>query len=82
MPSHVGKAISVAWHRMPFAKGGWTQWTEQQRRDESPILSEPDDRIYLAGEHMSYLNGWQEGAVVSAHNVVSALGQRVAEDGK
>ena len=82
MPAHVGKAISVAWHRMPFAKGGWAQWTERQRGDEYQILSKPDGRIYLAGEHVSYLNGWQEGAVLSAHSVVLALGRRVADDGK
>ena len=33
------------------------------------MLLEPDGPIYLAGEHMSYLNGWQAGALESARVV-------------
>jgi monoamine oxidase len=29
--------------------------------------------IYLAGEHLSYLTGWQEGAILSAHEVIGRI---------
>jgi monoamine oxidase len=32
---------------------------------------------FLAGEHLSHVNGWQDSAVLSAHRVVSEICQRV-----
>jgi|GEM_PF-4794567 len=43
---------------------------------QSPI-NQPDGPIYLAGEHMSYVTGWQEGAILSAHEVIRHLQQIV-----
>ncbi len=34
------------------------------------VLLQPDGPIFLAGEHLSYLTGWQEGAVRLALLVV------------
>ena len=31
----------------------------------------------FAGEHMSYINGWQEGAVRSAHYTLAAIAARM-----
>jgi monoamine oxidase len=36
------------------------------RRDHYPRLNEPDGRIFLAGEHLSYMTGWMSGAIESA----------------
>jgi monoamine oxidase len=36
-----------------------------------------DGRIALAGEHVSYLPAWQEGAVLSSLDAISRLHQRV-----
>jgi monoamine oxidase len=41
------------------------------------VLLEPDGPIYLAGEHMSYINAWQAGALESARSVATALHRRV-----
>jgi monoamine oxidase len=35
-----------------------------------------DGRIALAGEHASFIGGWQEGAVTSALDAVGRLHQR------
>jgi monoamine oxidase len=64
------RGISVAWRKVPFQLGAWGA--------SSPgILTSADDNIFFAGEHLSLLQGWQEGAVLSAYN---AIDQIVARD--
>ena len=70
-------AFSIAWHRVPFNMGGWAQWTEEGRAQSYPVLTEPDGRIYLAGEHLSYITGWQEGGIESAWQQIGKLHKRV-----
>ena len=70
-------AFSVAWHRVKYNLGGWVEWSEDTRREDYPVLTKPDGRIYLAGEHMSYLTGWQAGAIESAWAQVANLHRRV-----
>ncbi len=42
-----------------------------------------DGRIALAGEHASFLGGWQEGGVTSALDAIGRLhSQAVAQGGK
>jgi monoamine oxidase len=68
--------VAVAWQKVPFSMGPWVHWPEA-RTTEYRLLNQPDGRIYLAGEHLSHVNGWQEGAMLSAHRVVSEICQRV-----
>jgi monoamine oxidase len=70
-------SFSIAWHRVPFNMGGWAQWSEESRAKYYPTLTEPDGRIYLAGEHLSYLTGWQEGGIESAWQQIEKLHKRV-----
>lgn len=70
-------SFSVAWHKLPFHRGGWARYTEETRATHYPTLVEPDGPIYLAGDHTSYLTGWMAGAFESAHRVVDALHARV-----
>jgi monoamine oxidase len=58
--------FSVAWHLVPHSLGGWANWSADARRDHYPRLIEPDGRIFLAGEHLSYMTGWMSGAIESA----------------
>ncbi|MEL7451118.1 MAG: FAD-dependent oxidoreductase [Pseudomonadota bacterium] len=70
-PQFQGEAlhgIGVAWRNMPFALGGWGT--------SSPgVLLTPDDRIVFAGEHLSILQGWQEGAILSAYQAIDTIVQ-------
>ena len=70
-------AISVAWQKVPHNMGAWVAWTPETRRNDYPLLLQPDGPIYLAGEHMSYINAWQAGALESARDVVRRLHARV-----
>ncbi len=68
--------VSVAWKKIPFSQGGWAEWNQAGRRDAYPVLLAGDGPFLFAGEHMSWLTGWQEGAVLSAHHAVRVLAER------
>jgi len=72
----VAKGTSVAWAKVPYSMGGWCEWSDEQRRDLYPALTRADGPFYFAGEHVSYINGWQEGAVLSAHDAIKAIAAR------
>jgi len=76
-PSEFANGFSVAWHRIPYNEGGWASFTTDTRKQYFPALCEGEGPFYLAGEHMSYLNGWQAGALESARSVVKQLHARV-----
>ena len=70
-------AFSHSWHLDPFNLGGWAEWSDEARAADYPVLCEPDGRIYLAGEHLSYLGGWQAGAIESAWQQIEKIHARV-----
>jgi monoamine oxidase len=65
--------FSIFWHRVPFNMGGWAQWTAEGRAKYYPTLLEPQGRLVLAGEHLSYLTGWQEGGIESAWQQIAKV---------
>lgn len=67
--------LSIAWQRVPFIGGGWASWKrddEEQKKAYNRLL-QPDKRFYVGGDQVSYLPGWQEGAVLSAYHVVQQI---------
>jgi monoamine oxidase len=75
--SHVSNGIAVCWENVKYSEGAWSAWSQEARRIRYPTLNVPDGPIHFAGEHVSYLTGWQEGAVLSAHAAVNAIADRV-----
>jgi monoamine oxidase len=73
----VSRGIAVCWGNVPYSSGAWADWSPEARETAYAVLSEPDGPIHFAGEHMSYLTGWQEGAVLSAHHAIRAIAARV-----
>ena len=71
-------AFSVAWHRVQYSLGGWAEWNEAARRSAYPLLLEGEGRVQLAGEHLSYLTGWQAGAIESAWQQIERLHRRAS----
>jgi monoamine oxidase len=69
--------IAVGWHRVPWALGCFGRWTDEARKQHYQNLCAIDGRIMLAGEHVSYLPAWQEGAVLSSLDAISRLHRRV-----
>lgn len=68
--------ISIAWHNVPFQRGGWAEWspTSAEDREAYARLLAPDGRFYVVGDQVSTLPGWQEGAMMSAHHVAEQIG--------
>jgi monoamine oxidase len=69
--------IAVAWHRVPFTLGCAGSWSEETRGRHYDNLCQIDGRIALAGEHVSYIPAWQEGAILSALDAITRLHERV-----
>ena len=69
--------VSVAWHRVPWTLGCAGQWSDSARDEHYEHLCQIDGRIVLAGEHLSYLAAWQEGAILSSLDAISRLHQRL-----
>jgi monoamine oxidase len=75
---YVGNGVSIAWRKVKYSSGATTRWSDEARKNDYPILLEPDGPYHFAGEYLSYVNGWQEGAVRSAHYAVSRVTARAA----
>ena len=67
--------VAVAWHRVPWTLGCYGIWRNQE--EYYPIATQMDQRTLMAGEHISYLPGWQEGAILSALNAIERLHKHV-----
>jgi monoamine oxidase len=80
-PKEFDNGVAVAWHRSPFTLGCFGMWSTDARKQHYDNLCQIDGRIALAGEHASFLGGWQEGAVTSALDAVGRIHQRVTARG-
>jgi monoamine oxidase len=74
--TEISSGFTVAWQNVPENLGGWCSWTEKQRKSEYETLRAFEGPYILAGEHMSYVNAWQAGALESARAVVAQIHSR------
>ena len=67
----------VHWGQMPYTLG-----LAGDLAAEDPaafdLLSQPDGPIYFAGDHLSHITSWQQGAFLSSHRVVNLISARQA----
>jgi monoamine oxidase len=77
----VRSGVSVAWSKIPYSLGAWMEWDNVPggRAETYPVLLAGDGPFYFAGEHMSYITAWQEGAVQSAHYTIERIAERVGQ---
>jgi monoamine oxidase len=73
--------VAVAWHRSPFTMGCFGMWSDATRAQHYDDLCRIDSRIALAGEHASFIGGWQEGGVTSALDAIGRLHEKVVAQG-
>jgi monoamine oxidase len=76
-PQWLGRGVSVAWAKIPFSIGAWAEWSAEARQSHYKMLLQPDGPFIFAGEHLSWINGWQEGAVRSAHAALALLAEQL-----
>jgi monoamine oxidase len=72
----VDRGVSIAWSKVPFSGGGWVDWGDAAWRAAYPALLAGHGPIHFAGEHVSYQNSWQEGAVRTALEAVAKIAER------
>ena len=68
-------AFSVTWTRVPWSRGSWRSESSDAHRGLS-VLREPDGRVYFAGDYMTDMSSWMQGAFESAREVSAALHRR------
>ena len=71
------RGVSVAWKNVAYSGGAWSEWSKEARASHYATLLNGDGPFLFAGEHLSYINGWQEGAVRSAHYTLRDIARRM-----
>ncbi|CTQ33982.1 flavin monoamine oxidase family protein [Jannaschia rubra] len=66
--------VTVSWHKVPWTLGCSGVWEGREGYDEAVKI---DNRVVCAGEHLSYLPAWQEGAILSSLDAISRLHDKV-----
>ena len=65
--------VTLYWPKIPYNLGGWAAYSNDFLNNYYPRLTQPDGNIYLCGEHVSYITGWQAGALESARLVAQKI---------
>jgi monoamine oxidase len=68
--------IYVSWGHIPYNLGSWVSF-QVGKPAGYEVWIQPHGRIHFAGDHNSYLVGWQEGAALSAHRALKMLGTQM-----
>jgi monoamine oxidase len=66
------KPMAIAWSKVPYSLGIGARY----QSDSDPnyaTLAEPDGPFYFAGEYLSHVGAWQEGAILSARRAINML---------
>jgi len=75
------KPLAVAWSKVPYSLGIAARYSSAQDANYT-LLNQPDGPFHLAGEHLSQVGAWQEGAILSAHRAINLIDkQRRAQRG-
>jgi monoamine oxidase len=70
-------AFSVSWSRVPWSRGSWR--SESGAAHEALLaLRQPDGRVHFAGDYMTDMSSWMQGAFESAREVAAAIHSRAA----
>jgi monoamine oxidase len=70
---NVERGLSIAWQNMPNQAGGWAYYRHQNTNPEYLEIAKPQGRLILAGDYLSFLPGWMEGAIRSSELAVKRI---------
>ena len=71
------KPIYVSWPAIPYSLGSFANTHLESAEPSYKQLHQSDGNIFFAGDYLSQIVGWQEGAALSAHRVVAEIAERV-----
>jgi monoamine oxidase len=69
----VEHGLAIGWNNMEFQRGGWADESDPVFGPTAQILATPQGRFQMAGDQLTFWSGWQEGAVLSAHEAVRSI---------
>ena len=72
--------FSVSWPRVPWSRGSWRAETSAALQALGP-LRQPDGRVHFAGDYMTDMSSWMQGAFESGREVAMALHARAVTRG-
>ena len=67
--------VSVVWHKVPWVLGCFGIWRDKEAHYANAVKI--DNRVVCAGEHVSYLGAWLEGAIESSLDAIGRLHDKV-----
>jgi monoamine oxidase len=68
-------AFSVSWPDVPWSRGSWRSESAAALQALT-ALREPDGRVYFAGDYMTDMSSWMQGAFESARQTAMAIHKR------
>ena len=74
-PTEFETAFSVSWPRVPWSRGSWRAESPAALQALAP-LQQPDGRVHFAGDYMTSLSSFMQGAFDSAREVATAIHTR------
>ena len=66
------KPMAITWSKVPYSLGIAARY-QTDRDPHYAVLSEADGPFYFAGEHLSHVGAWQEGAILSARRAINMI---------
>jgi monoamine oxidase len=66
------KPMAITWSKVPYSLGIAARY-QTDRDPNYAVLSDPDGPFYFAGEHLSHVGAWQEGAMLSARRAINMM---------
>jgi monoamine oxidase len=73
--------MAIAWSKVPYSLGIAARYRTDDDGNYA-VLSEPDGPFYFAGEHLSHIGAWQEGAILSARRAINMLDKHRRTSGR
>ncbi len=71
------KPIYVSWEKIPYSLGCFANNRVRGSEPSYAQLEKPEGRTYFAGDYLSHLVAWQEGAILSAHHAIERIAAQV-----
>jgi monoamine oxidase len=66
------KPMAIIWSKVPYSLGIAARYKTAHDPNYA-VLSDPDGPFYFAGEHLSHVGAWQEGAILSARRAINMM---------
>ena len=71
------KPIYVSWAKIPYSLGCFANNRLPSSAAAYAQLEKPEGRTYFAGDYLSHLVAWQEGAILSAHHAIERIATQI-----